>query len=1312
MAEETKIRITLNDMEVSDILLQQIRGLEQGIAGGAAAPLWRHAAYRHYADKPAVSDDGETYDADTWATLRTVKHEEESSRRKIEEHIPPEWLQDKKFNKTAYIDIIRAYQSQEDAPRDTESEAAEKREHEIYEDTREYLERQIARGIAVSKADAAAALTFLWSRQDAMRGLTGIPQEIRDTFKTFGQRFEQPVDSWRAFDSDGDMAAVITAEPQLDKLDKLYSDLDDTDYAELRRKHISDIYRDYLYDRLRFSDRAGANSGIAFLGPRAAGRLTTGATEPPTERATPLLLPYYAAQTAEQTVKRAVRIPSDQVAEEMFHSLNWGNVSAAARNMTAPGEPQASEEGEPAAFTRWDAEQPRAQKSKKAARARTAEPTAARTGGSESPPYTGIDTDWGLGGLEFEFSELDEYFAELNAIEKRLSTFINGLDKFRRRGGMQVLRSAASGVSEYARFQGNAYRAVGRLRPFDFWSYPETLFSMGQQQTNFQRGIGNNLMGIGSGLMMSGNPVGIGAGAATSLFGGGMTLLGSLQGIENARMQGALGLTKNIFAGVVGGLETLLSAARTVGGGLITAARQIVGAVTHLLGAGLGLGATAFGAGTGIVTSVFNQDVRWSNPAFTGVSLREQLRNEHLEDYWYLGRGRLQTEIVNWNRKSSEFRTQGVFERQVPTALSGMLPLLTSGRTGFDALYEAAQVLAETQRHASRPQRLAMESWFAQQGLDIVPHMAGQLLEGRDIHHRYYAYANQEQTERAFREHKVEYDALTRTFADIVKDIGNALWNNKLPLVGVSGRQVAVGAANVLGSVPAALRGDASGLLGNARALAGFALGGLDAAGKAFDGWLGRLGFEPPAYRLWRESEPRGRAATAGARAAWLDSKPLDAAPWAGPWQKLKQAGAYAAERGLGLAEVTLTALKSGHWTPVWNHIAEGVKPIADSAGALISSMFRQGQTILGSLWTWIGGKITAFFASDFPQTLMQGFHTFSTWMHETLQGVFDDIDTGKMGEWFKDLGAELIYAFEPAIRFIGRTLYSVVTSVANAIAYSKNPFSFKSSPFTLKNEPFLTEQTGRLYKKFYDTVLHDAGYRVRIGGALELDPLQALMHNTPLSRKVAESGALLTTPNVSKETLKYNFSGVTQDDETIELLYRMSQVLRLERVPQEQLPGFIKVLGDIAGNFDKKAQRKQEEMLGGEQWRTIEQTIRAGNSADAALDVLMPRVKARRERTAETSAARTAPDATRVEASASGAGAANRVLTELERRIAELTAELKALQEEHARPLRGYVDLRFADGSEHRLEITQEALAGLFSGARGNNPYTRSGDG
>jgi hypothetical protein len=1339
MADETKITITAG---VSDDILKQIRAIERELAGDAAVPLWR-------ARDPAIAanrkiDEDTDLKAQDAKTLYAIRKYNETYAQFI-------MSEGARYNDGTYGGIISRNQLWYE-----ESETFFEQEQETLKELSAYIKERIGKGIDRESPRGADALRYVQQFENIRRGMTDTPKEILEGYKPLAQSYGKPFDLsvWGDFYNE-----KIMSVPGAGEYARLTRSLSDKEYLDESRRRDA-RFGERLFKRLGNTITPDAASNIisrqegvrrrektdalyAFMtGERRKGTprdFYAGWGSDTARRNNGRLLLTYNPDVSGIEGRQATRNtdairPSARPAaraEQQAASLadDWfneaaGAASAASRPREAGGRLAAAraELSDAERGARGEGILPGAKSEASGERAKREAAFERRYDNAQAyreyrrkrqeseKVHTADDAFYASQSMENidftdEFADLDK--ALLSGFKERRRLFADMINQARTHGGIQILRNAASGAGEYARFQGNAYRTVGRLRPFDLWSYPETFLALEQQRTNFQRGIGNNLMGIGSGLMMTGNPIGAAVGAGTALFGGGTSLLGSLQGLDIARAQGALGLTKNIFTGVAGGLKTLLQAARAAGAGLTSVARQIVGAITHLLGAGLGLGAAALGAGAGVVTRAFNQDVRWSNPAFTGVSLREQLRNEHLEDYWYLERGRLQSEIVNWNRKSSQFRTQGIFENQVPTALSGMIPLLTSGKTGFDALYKAAEALAATSRSASGTQRQDMESWFHQQGLDVVTHIAGQILEGKSTAHQYYAYSNQENAERNFRANKVNFDAIERTFNDVFKDIANALWTRRLPLIGVTGEQVAVGAANLLGSIPAALRGDASGLVGGVARLGGFALRGLDGAGARLDDWLGGLGFEHPDYRLWRRSKPLGKYAAPATLDRWLDSKPLNK-EWVGPWARLKQAGAYTVERGLGLAEVTLEAINSGKWTPVWNYIAESVKPIADAAGALIGGMFKHGQTILGSLWDWTAAKVKAFFNSDFPQTLMQGFHKFSSWMHDTLQNIFAEIDVGKASEWFKDLGAELFYAFEPAIRFIGRTLYSVVSSVADAIAYSKNPFSFKTSPFTGKNETFITKGIGETYEKFYEHVLKPSHYERALTGELALRPYASFNDKTALSRKVADGGTLLSQ-NLSKDTISYNFKDVTQDEDTIELLYKISQGLRLGRVSERDTPYFMKELGNVVYAFNNKPDNVQKELLQEDSpyWKSFRAVLNGGDPFNIAIDKIMEDfVLPRRGAVQERIDAKSRAEVSRVEAAAPGGGVASRVLTELERRIAELTTELRALKEERRVPLKGYVDLRAADGAEYQVEITSEALNKLLSGARGNNPY------
>jgi hypothetical protein len=855
---------------------------------------------------------------------------------------------------------------------------------------------------------------------------------------------------------------------------------------------------------------------------------------------------------------------------------------------------------------------------------------------------------------------------------KELGNEIEGLGKAASISA-RILNAGIGGFKAYSGYSQQAARVIGKFNPFSMWSYPETIMGLQQAKYGFWDNIGGKASGLGAGLIATGNPIGIGAGAIASLGGAGMSLFGTMNKMWLANWQSALSVVKTISGGIVGGLKTLLDGAKFVAGGLLTLARNIIGGFTGLFGLGSGLLAAGAALGANTVNKTFGQNVNWNNQNFTGISLREQIRNEHYEDYWYLGRGTLQKEILNYNRTLAKFQTEGVFENQLPAALSGMIPFVTNGRNGLEGIMDMVNYIAKVRTQENFPK---IENWFNEQGLDIVTHIAGQVLEGRGPERPWWQYNNQENAERNFRSNKAEFDGIRSGIQYIFKDISNTLWAKKIPFANVTGREIAVNFGNLLGAIPPALQGNMKPLMGGLGYFAGLGLRTVDNAGKAFDEKTGL-----------------------------------------GLWNKTKGLASTVAERGLGLANIGLEAVKTGNWTPLWDYLGEQAKNIADSAGGMIKGLFDNGKTVLGSLWDWIAGKVKGFFNSDFPDTLMRGFHQFSTWMNKTLTGIFQNIDTGSIAKYLSGLGYELFRAFKPGIKFIAGALYEAVSRVVEMIAYmKKNPFG-TWNPYTKERDYFITPDVAKQYKKIENVI--NEGF------------VTSSFDKKATSLENAFKNKGLENPLYTKDYIT-NYNEVlemTGDVETAMFAQNLSMWAHESRLSKDNLKTFLNEAGVGLLNFYTKGDKKQKEILDRRDkkdwlgaWHDY---ATGGNTAERVVEGMFSGVEkwARengytdydkqlahqngqnfdKDRTAEWYAPIETPAPKPVVGEDAALGG---VIASLQQTIRDLQAQVKALAEKQGVPLTAVLELKDENGKHTSVTLTQEGVAALF-GASAAYTYT-----
>jgi hypothetical protein len=140
----------------------------------------------------------------------------------------------------------------------------------------------------------------------------------------------------------------------------------------------------------------------------------------------------------------------------------------------------------------------------------------------------------------------------------------------------------------------------------------------------------------------------------------------------------------------------------------------------------------------------------------------------------------------------AEFNTLGQFDNGIEKALLGQINATISGKGGTEGYLALVDSLTALRREN-------IEALAHRVGWDAAIHMAGQQVEGTDRNRAYYQYANSEDAERNFRANKPVFDDVKTAVGYIVKDIANTLWGQKLPFLGVTGREVGVGVANVLG---------------------------------------------------------------------------------------------------------------------------------------------------------------------------------------------------------------------------------------------------------------------------------------------------------------------------------------------------------------------------------------------------------------------------------------------------------------------------------------------------------------------------------
>jgi hypothetical protein len=846
-------------------------------------------------------------------------------------------------------------------------------------------------------------------------------------------------------------------------------------------------------------------------------------------------------------------------------------------------------------------------------------------------------------------TETEENFNLLNNALKSLTTKVKNFETEGVGKTLIAISSIVGGFRSVSSYSQEKARAIGRFNPFNLWSYPETAFSLNRAKFSLAENLGGQAMGLGGSLMMMGNPFGLVLGGALTLGGGGASVFGSVNKMRLASWEGALGVTKNIATGIGAGLKSLLDGARFVTGGLLNLSRSLIGGFTHL--AGLGIGAAAAGAGLAVTTvnKTFGQDVQWNNPYFTGISLKEQLRNEHYENYWYLGKGRLQEEIVNYNRTLSKFQTEGLFPNQLPAALSGMISFVTKGREGFGGIMDMAQYIAS--RRTDNNWR-EIENWLSEQNLGIVTHIAGQILEGRSPNDPYYTYANAENAELNFRRNKDDFDAIKTGISYIFKDISNTLWSAKLPFLDITGRQANIMFANLLGSIPRALQGKPENLFYNLGNFAGVGIRAIDRAGSALDENTGL-----------------------------------------GLWQGAKRAGSEIASRTLGLADIGLEAVKTGNWTPLWDYMSQQLSDIWGAASGMITSLFDNGKVILGSLWNWISEKVKGFFNSDFPATLMQGFRTFSQWMHETLQSVFESVDTNNVKAFFVNLGYELFYAFEPAIKAIGGTIYNMISKIAGALEYMKNPFSYKKNPWTGQTEYFITKETGDLYKDIHDMIASispngsfPVGYTAGTNSA-----------KTLFGRETRNAGNYTESP-----LLNINKAIITNDEEVRELKLRIFNALKSSRANKEEMPAIVENLENMIGFFSIWGDDSQKKLLNGGKVGNMALSFMEAyalkqNPAELFVDQarsVLENLKGQYPMPAAITAAVNTPQP----AGAGKDGALYNVIDKLQQTIRNLEAQIKTMGEKMDKPLTGSIDLTDNNGQHHTLTLTQEQMAYLTS--------------
>jgi hypothetical protein len=840
---------------------------------------------------------------------------------------------------------------------------------------------------------------------------------------------------------------------------------------------------------------------------------------------------------------------------------------------------------------------------------------------------------------------------------RQLINEIDGLGKTAGRVARLVNRAVGI-VTTISDYNQRKAQVAGGFNPFNPWSYPETLMGLQGARFDFAQNLGGKLTGVGSSLIMTGTPAGVGLGLAASAAGAGTSIWGSLNKASLANYQGALNIVKTATGGLLEGLNAFLQGVKTVAGSLLSLARNIIGGFSNLFGLSLGLGAAGAGIAANSLRKTFSQSVNWNNQSFTGISLREQLHNEHLEDYWYLGHGAIQGEIVNYNRLRAKFDTEGVFQNQLPAALAGLVPFIAGGRQGFNGIMDMAKYIASIRTDENYTQ---LENWLSEQNLGVVSHIAGQLLEGRSPQTPWYQYRNAESAERNFRANKSEFDAVGTALQYIFKDISNTIWAKKLPFMDVTGRQIAVQFANMLGAAPLALQGNTKPLTSSIGAFAGMGVRAVDNAGRALDDKTGL-----------------------------------------GLWQGTKSLIASVIERGLGLADVGLTAAQSGNWTPLWDYMGDQLENVAESAASLMKSAFEQSRPIFTSLWDWIAGKVKAFFNSDFPDTLMRGFHNFSTWMNETLSNVFDSIDTSGLSKWLSGLGVELFHAFQPGLEFIGGALWDIVSGIADAFTFSFNPFEKKEfNPLTLKQDPFLTRSMNEKYERI-NSIIHVLPTGI---------PNAAARQTRRIYENKGLESPLLKTPPESVYDNIYQLTGNSYIGNYAMLLAQILQKSKLEGKNKEKVANEF---GQEISIFTMMDRADQIAVLSGQDKKKRLETLRdfanLGNPGVELVRSVVAQVDKFSKENGYPSYENEHPpgsDAYRPVDTGRPAPllsptpenhALNAVISGLRQTIHDLQNQVKILSEKQDVPLTGFVELKDDKGNFFSVGLTQEALASLNS--------------
>jgi hypothetical protein len=571
-------------------------------------------------------------------------------------------------------------------------------------------------------------------------------------------------------------------------------------------------------------------------------------------------------------------------------------------------------------------------------------------------------------------------------------------------GGIRAFSSAVGIGTGYQTDVAGAYGKFDIRRPVS--SGFDVALGLQGAKNNALTGAGSAMMGGGMGLMAV-NPV-----AGGVLAGGGavVNMLGQIGKMHTAVFTSALGIMKNISGAIV---TVLKGAFDAIKGGLkfvIDLTRSLIGSITKLVAIGGGI---ALGAGIAAITKSLGQDTNYRLETASGLDLKEQQKMDRMDERFFLKPGSLFTASQGLSEKVANFRTRGIFDNQLPTAMLGMIDDVLGAKDGVQGSYDIATVLSKMLNNAKGDARAenSIRSLAQAAGLDTQLQMADVMANakyGYRMNGAMFKHVDQEGIEQRKRYAKFSYDPLMKTaLPSAIDDIGSTLWNNKLPFIGRTGKDIGATFVNMIAGIAPALRGEGIGkVAGNAGSL-------LSIIPQAIGGVMKSLG-------LGGVSD----------------------------WFKGLKTNVLGAIRGPDKTVFPHEEWqKTYDWKGVWDYIWDGFKRGAENVVGILSDVFDRIEPVIGSLFSKVasmaGKFISEFFSGE--NGMAKGILGFIDKVTGGIGKMFSGSNGGLMSD-IKGFGSLLLVTVydnlrEPIVA-ITNILWDGVKKIMGFITFIKNPFA------------------------------------------------------------------------------------------------------------------------------------------------------------------------------------------------------------------------------------------------------------------------------